>query len=218
MSTEIEIKALVLNKLLKLGAINQTSLIFNEMNLAGKERRIDLGYLTNNQIVAIEIKSEKDTLYRLSGQLSGYRRYFDKTILVVAKKFTETAVSITENEVEIWEVDNGRLKIVRKGRLNKNIDKKNYIELMTRREIKILAKHQKIQHSDLAIYELKQEVLSKINRVSKDKIKLALIDGLYNRFQLASNRFLSTVIAKNEITPHDVPLISPHSLYLTANS
>ncbi|MCQ4243381.1 sce7726 family protein [Stutzerimonas stutzeri] len=216
MSTEIEIKALVLNKLLKLGAINKTSLVFNEMNLAGKERRVDLGYLTNNQIVAIEIKSEKDTLYRLSGQISGYRRYFDKIILVVAKKFTETAVGITENEVEIWEVDDGHIKVIRRGKIIKNIDKRSYIELMTRREIRILAKYQNIQHSDLAIYELKQEVLSRINRVSKEKIKLALIDGLYNRFQLASNRFLSTALAKDEITPHDVPLLSPHSLYMAA--
>lgn len=214
MSTEIEIKALVLNKLLKQGNINETSLVFNEMNLAGKERRVDLGYLTNNRMFAIEIKSEKDSLSRLIGQVSGYRRYFDKVILVVAKKFTKYAISLTESDVEIWEINEAKIKVIRRGKIIKNIDKRNYLDLMTRREIKALAKVQRIKHSDLAIYELKQEVLSKIDKLSKEKIKLTLIDGLYNRFQMSSNRFMNAVSLKNEVTPYDVPLLSPHHLHL----
>ncbi len=214
MSTEIEIKALVLNKLLKQGVINRESLIFNEMNLAGKERRLDLGYLTNNRMVAIEIKSEKDSLSRLIGQVTGYRRYFDKIILVVAKKFTNAAILLTEDDIEIWEVHGGKIKVIRKGRLIKNINKQNYLDLMTRREVKLLAKYQNIQHTELPIYELKQEVLSKLDRTSKEKVKSVLINGLCNRFQMASNRFLSTALKKDEISFDDIPLLSPHALYI----
>lgn len=216
MSTEIEIKALVLNKLLKQGVIGNSSLIFNEMNLAGKERRVDLGYLTNNRIVAIEIKSEKDTLARLVGQISGYRKYFDKIILVVASKFTEAAMLLTGSDVEIWEVDCDQIKIIRRGRIIKDIDKRNYLDLMTKREVKILARSQKINHTDLAIYELKQEVLSNINKLSKEKVKQALIDGLRNRFQMASNRFISATLEKEEITPKDIPLLSPHHFHVNS--
>lgn len=214
MSTEIEIKALVLNKLLKQGAIGNSSLIFNEMNLAGKERRVDLGYLTNNRIVAIEIKSEKDTLARLLGQISGYRKYFDKIILVVASKFTESAMLLTDSDIEVWEVGRGQIKVIRRGKMIKDIDKRNYLDLMTKREVKLLARSQKINHSGLAIYELKQEVLSNINKLSKEKVKHALIDGLRNRFQMASNRFINAILEREEITPKDIPLLSPHHFHV----
>lgn len=217
MLSEIEIKALVLNKLLKKGVINESSLIFNEMNLAGKERRLDLGYFSEGKIVAIEIKSEKDTLNRLEGQLAGYRRYFDRVILVVAKKFSASVLSIADSDVEIWEVDGLELKVVRKGKLIKAIDKRSYIDLMTRREIKILARQQNICHADLPIYELRNEVLSGIGMVSKEKVKLVLVDGFYNRFQMASNRFLNSVLEKGYVTSRDVPLLSPHSFNVILN-
>ena len=69
---EKEFKAAVLERLLALGEIDLTTLVFSEMSLARKSRRVDLGYIRNNEMVAIEIKSEKDSLYRLEGQLEEY--------------------------------------------------------------------------------------------------------------------------------------------------
>lgn len=210
MSSEIDIKALVLNRILMYEGERNLSLVFNEMSLAGKERRLDLGYLLKDRLVAIEIKSEKDTLSRLTGQLAEYRKYFDKIVLVVAKKFTASALLLTTTDIELWEVDNGCIKIVRKGRLIKDINKCSYLDLMTRREIELVARELKLSVSGLPVYELKQAVLNRVGRISKERIKNVLLDGFHKRFGLASARFMKVARAKGVVAPQDVPLLSPH--------
>ena len=207
---EKEIKATVLDRLLKTGKIDFSSLVFSEMNLARKTRRVDLGYIRNQEMVAIEVKSEKDSLFRLEGQLEEYRKYFDRVIVAVAGKYVEGVLAIADDDVAVWEVTSDGLKVIRKGRLIKNISKKNYLELMTKREISFLARRIGIIPSDLAMYELKMEVSSKLNKISKSDVKNILLDGIYKRFSMPSNRFLAKVYAFGSVRPSDVILLSPY--------
>lgn len=207
---EKEIKATVLDRLLKTGQIDFSSLVFSEMNLARKARRVDLGYIRNQEMVAIEVKSEKDSLFRLEGQLEEYRKYFDRVIVAVAGKYVEGVLAIADDDVAVWEVTSDGLKVIRKGRLIKNISKKNYLELMTKREVSFLARRIGITPSDLAMYELKMEVSSKLNKISKSDVKNILLDGIYKRFSMPSNRFLAKVDAFGSVRPSDVILLSPY--------
>ncbi|MDU8501455.1 MmcB family DNA repair protein [Pseudomonas syringae] len=208
--SEKEIKAAVLDKLLKIGQIDASSLVFSEMNLARKARRVDLGYVRNQEMVAIEVKSEKDSLFRLEGQLEEYRKYFDRIIVAVAGKYVEGVLNMADDDVAVWEVTSGGLKVIRKGRLIKNISKKNYLELMTKREISLLARRIGITPSNLAMYELKMEVLCKLNKISKADVKEVALDGIFKRFNMPSNRFLSKVCAFDSVRPTDVILLSPY--------
>ncbi|MHC8297382.1 MmcB family DNA repair protein [Pseudomonas sp. LB3P58] len=207
---EKEIKTTVLDKLLKTGQIDFSSIVFSEMNLARKARRVDLGYIRNQEMVAIEIKSEKDSLFRLAGQLEEYRKYFDRVIVAVAGKYVEGVLAIADDDVAVWEVTSDGLKVIRKGRLIKNISKQNYLELMTKREVSLLARRIGIIPSDLAMYELKIEVSSRLNKISKSDVKDILLDGISKRFSMPSNRFLAKVCAFGSVRPSDVILLSPY--------
>ena len=207
---EKEIKTTVLDKLLKTGQIDFSSIVFSEMNLARKARRVDLGYIRNQEMVAIEIKSEKDSLFRLAGQLEEYRKYFDRVIVAVAGKYVEGVLAIADDDVAVWEVTSDGLKVIRKGRLIKNISKQNYLELMTKREVSLLARRIGIIPSDLAMYELKIEVSSRLNKISKSDVKDILLDGIAKRFSMPSNRFLAKVCAFGSVRPSDVILLSPY--------
>lgn len=211
-ASEIEIKAMVLNRLLGEGKISSSSLIFNEMSLARKARRIDLGYLSDQEMVAIEVKSERDTLNRLPGQLEVYLRYFDRVILVVAPKFIKPVLAAVSPTVEIWEVVDNAVRTVRRGRKVNDIRKEFYLDLMTKREVGFLAKKLNIPCGDTPVFELKCQVLSKINNISKQKVKEIVIDGLLKRYGMPSRRFLSKVVPAQNVSVKDVNLLSPYAL------
>ncbi|MCH4899366.1 sce7726 family protein [Pseudomonas sp. B707] len=207
---EKEIKAAVLNRLLKIGQIDISSIVFSEMNLARKSRRIDLGYIRGQEMVAIEIKSEKDSLFRLAGQLEEYRKYFDRVIVAVAGKYVEGVLALADDDVAVWEVDSNGIRVVRKGRLIKNISKQNYVELMTKREVSFLARRAGIISADLAMYELKLAVISSLDKISKSDVKKTLIEGISKRFSMPSHRFLDKVCSIENIRPCDITLLSPY--------
>lgn len=216
MLSEVEIKAMILERLLREGKITEESLVFNEMSLSGKARRLDLAYITKGEMVAIEVKSEKDTLSRLPGQLSEYLKYFDRIIVVAAPKFIQEIISLTDSAVEVWEVSELELKVIRKGRKVKSIRKESYLNLMTKREVSILARMARIE-TDLPMYDLKIELLKKIRIISKDKVKSVLISGLTKRFSLPSNRFLLMVCNSKCVSTRDVLLLSPYLLEKLSN-
>ncbi|ALI08102.1 protein cII [Pseudomonas fluorescens] len=207
---EKEVKSLVLNSLLMSGHIAQSTLVFSEMSLAKKVRRVDLGFIQGSEMVAIEVKSEKDSLFRLLGQVDEYRKYFDRVVVAVAPKFTKSVLTVAEDDVAVWEVSSGGLRVVRKGRLIKNISKESYIDLMTKREISILAKRVGVKPEKFAMYELKIEVLNRLRKASKADIKEILLNGIQKRFGLASNRFLSKVCSSGNVSVADVALLSPY--------
>lgn len=211
MLSEVQIKSLVLQKLLQQKKITADSLAFNELNLAGKVRRVDLAYITNKEMVAIEVKSERDSLARLSGQLSEYTKYFDRVIVVAATKFISSITLISDPAIEIWEVHQGEIKIHRRGKKLSSIKKESYLDLMTKREVSNLAKMLSIRADNLPMYEMKVEVIKKINRLSKEKVKSVLLEGLSKRFTLPSNRFLNKVLKDQRVEARDVALLSPYA-------
>ncbi|ELO1026043.1 TPA: sce7726 family protein [Pseudomonas aeruginosa] len=211
MLSEVEIKALVLQEFLRQGRILANSLVFNEMNLAGKVRRLDLAYVTNNEMVAIEIKSERDSLFRLPGQLDEYSKYFDRIVVVAASKFVSQIISMVDSSVEIFEVSQEGLKVCRRGKKVASVKKESYVELMTKREVLILAKMVGIRTSDLPMYELKVEVLDRIGKLSKEKVKAVLLHGFEKRFSLSSNRFFKKVLECQRVVSEDVALLSPYA-------
>lgn len=208
---EKEIKALVLKYLFERNIVDNSSIITSEMSLAGKVRRVDLAYIKDGRLVAIEVKSEKDSLFRLEGQLEEYRKYFDKVIVVVAAKFVTDTLDIAARDVEVWSISSGKIKIARRGRIIKSIEKSNYVDLMTRREISLLARLVGVKSDGVAMYDLKNEVLKNLHKTSRAKVKGILLNGINKRFGMASNRFLTRFRSLGHVKETDLSLLSPYS-------
>lgn len=82
---EREIREAVVAKLRR--ALPQARII-HELNVAGQgSRRIDLAAVTRDMIYGVEIKSEKDTLARLKGQMKAFQACCHHVIVVAHKKF-----------------------------------------------------------------------------------------------------------------------------------
>jgi hypothetical protein len=118
---ERRIKAAVIDRLLKSGALDDAVLI-NEMVYANWTRRADLA-VANGHLHAFEIKSDFDSLRRLEGQIAVYLERFDKLTLVVASKFLDEVLASVPSRVAVWNVfedkSDVKISVVRAGRQEK---------------------------------------------------------------------------------------------------
>jgi hypothetical protein len=69
------------------------TIILNELGLKNGESRADIAVL-NGKMIGYEIKTEKDTLTRLTSQVSSYSQIFDKAFIIVAEKHLQKAKTI----------------------------------------------------------------------------------------------------------------------------
>jgi hypothetical protein len=69
------------------------SKVVPEMGLSGHIARIDIG-VVNGELIGYEIKSDRDTLARLPGQLEVYCGIFDKLTIICGPKYEEKLFDI----------------------------------------------------------------------------------------------------------------------------
>jgi hypothetical protein len=98
---EVGIKAALIDELFDTGAVDDTSVIVNEMLVPGWRRRADLVH-ANGHLVAYEIKSEADGLGRLAGQIASFTRWFEGVAVVVAPKHVQKVLTDTEDRVGVF--------------------------------------------------------------------------------------------------------------------
>jgi hypothetical protein len=96
--------------------------------------RVD--FLTiNGHTTSFEIKTELDTLARLSKQAEDYMLAFEYNYLIVDKKHIEKAKDLLPESFGIWCYENGKYKKFKKAILNDNIDPKVQLGLLTKKEL-----------------------------------------------------------------------------------
>ena len=81
------IKTLLIDKIIKDNKNIDDYIICSEVPFLSGKRWADLVVLTKDSLIAYEIKSELDSLTRLSEQIKDYSKTFDKVYLVLSKKF-----------------------------------------------------------------------------------------------------------------------------------
>lgn len=69
------------------------SLVINELGLQHGKCRADIA-IVNGKLTGYEIKSEFDTLGRLSHQVEAYNRIFDRVSIIVSEKHKNDALSL----------------------------------------------------------------------------------------------------------------------------
>lgn len=110
---ESVLREAVVEKLVLDGWVGVDDVLIHEMVVGDYERRADI-VVANGHLTAFELKSEADTLDRVTGQVEAYRRHLEKVFVVVDKKFKRTIRAAIPSSVGIWVVDNGRIKEGRK--------------------------------------------------------------------------------------------------------
>lgn len=179
---ESSIKALIINKIFikddRMPSADN-KFIIDEFSIANFTRRVDLILANNYKLYAFEVKSDFDSLIRLKGQVDEYLEHFDKVTVVAASKHIDKALQLTPEQVAIWEVSEGKLKIIRRGKVIPITDKFKYIKMMTLVELLNFAKKMNI---DIKDKKRKMVELSLLN-IPTIALKKQAIDNLRNRYK-----------------------------------
>ncbi|MFG1594207.1 sce7726 family protein [Halobacteriovorax sp. CON-3] len=199
---EADLKAVILNRLKQKGLINKRSIIMNELTIGKFARRVDLAILINDKLIAFEIKSEADSLRRLESQVNTYLNYFDKVVVVSDSKFFPRIMSLIPDDVGLWEIESGRVKVKRRGRLNAKIDNKRLIDFIDVVELRKLSSKLKVTH------ERKRRSLEEalLNSPSKD-LRASAIATLVRKFKRRSEIFTNKT-RNRSIFASDLKLLS----------
>lgn len=122
----------------------------------------------NSHINAFEIKSDYDSLNRLSSQVKEYDRNFEKNYIVVGNKYIDRAINCVPRHWGIVHVYKRNNNIVfqncRRPILNPNLDFKYFLGLIESKELKKLVIKSNM-HTGLTQKEIKK--LFKYNLINK---------------------------------------------------
>ncbi|AUJ71390.1 sce7726 family protein [Pseudoalteromonas sp. NC201] len=199
---ESDIKSLTIKELIKRKLLNKDSLIMSELVVGNFLRRVDLAFTYQNRLIAIEIKSEADSLYRLSGQLDTYLQYFDKVIVVADSKFIPKLISESPANIGLWELEKNTIKVRRKGRFQQNVSKENLLDFLDVVDLLKLT-----SNLNFKVDRNRADLEQAAKKLSKAVIKSAALKALQRKFREPTSRFL-TQTCSDEIKTEDLKLLS----------
>lgn len=110
---------------------NNNSRIVEEYDIG--YRRADVVEIYKNKTVCYEIKSDKDSLIRLSGQIDEYSKFFDEVYVVVGSKYSDISESIPDYCGII--IASSKLDIIRYPSFNKKFRLKKFLSLLWKDEL-----------------------------------------------------------------------------------
>lgn len=186
---EPDIKAIVLEYMRAKNLISDSDVVINEFTIDGYSRRADLVIVRKNDTIAIEVKSQFDSLHRLKGQTEKYTVFFDKVIVVTTGNHLSKAVSQTASEVEIWELNDSMIKVIRRGKKNLVKNKLTLLRMMKVRELSVVATKNGFSENSRTRSNLEKFLLNK----SINTLRGALIGCLRKRYALTSNYFWQNI-------------------------
>jgi hypothetical protein len=113
------------------------TLVLDELGICQGETRADVA-VVNGSLAAFEIKSDRDTLARLPGQVEAYQRVFDVVTVIVGGRYVER---IVEAIPETWgviravsESQSVELQFLRQPTKNDRVDPLSVAQLLWRDE------------------------------------------------------------------------------------
>lgn len=171
---EEAIRFLLLKQLLKESKhINLASI---EVPLIQGKRKIDLMIVKNNELIAYEIKSCKDNLSKLNGQVLDYLKIFDRIYLVLDKKFEKNIGNFYSNVgIILFDIKKGlKFKTIKKAKKNKPV---LYYQSMFIDNITLQAYEKRNKISNM--FELRHSLVKKIDKKVFKKIMLECLNKKY---------------------------------------
>ena len=123
-----EIRQYLHNTYLKRYKVDGVSRIVEEMGLSSHAARIDIGVI-NGQLVGYEIKSDRDNLDRLPGQLEVYNQIFDLITVISGPKHADKLEKILPAHCGLLVTDHreGRPELVERITATQNQQQSGYM-------------------------------------------------------------------------------------------
>lgn len=198
---EKTIKCLFLAKLIKTN--KNLSLASLEVSLMQGRRKADILTVENNNIIAYEIKSSKDNLSKLDGQIQDYLKICDKVYVILDEKFfSNDNLSKIPLEVGIFCFHSSKKDFFLKRKAKKNIPLSYYQSLFISQDrLKYFRKN-----SNQSLFDIRHSL---IQTMKKREFKQLVIECLNERF-LESFMLLKSDYEVNStiIHPDDIYLLS----------
>ncbi|HDM8070275.1 sce7726 family protein [Vibrio harveyi] len=199
---EPDIKALTLNYLRDRGIIDENSIIMSELTVGNFARRVDLAIYNQGKLLAFEIKSEADSLSRLSGQIDKYLEYFDKVIVVSDKKFTALLTENLPKNVALWEVNNSKIKVKQRGQLQRKIESAKLIDMMDLTDLNKLSSKLEIKT------ESERKIIEKsLDSLSNKALRQGVETTLRRKFSNVTKAFMKATVNR-EVVREDIKILS----------
>jgi hypothetical protein len=116
---------------------DRSTLVIEELGLCEGMARVDIAVI-NGHIEGYEIKSDRDTLYRLPGQLEVYGKTLNKVTVIAGAHHINKITELVPQWWGIEEVSSGEgeisFKLIRRPSLNPSIDPYSVVQLLWRDE------------------------------------------------------------------------------------
>lgn len=159
--------------------------IFEEF-CVGKTRT-DAFMVTENELIGIEFKSDKDNLDRLARQVKDYNRFCDRNYIVIGQHFLEKQDILHEILPDFWGIysvtmnEDGKkhLELIREAALNPKCRIKNQLKILWRSELIHLVKGNKL--GGVTAYNKKELSDKLFKNLEKDKLKQMICYELLER-------------------------------------
>ena len=152
--------------------------IANEPLYGPKMRRVDLLLISASGLHALEIKREKDSLSRLSEQISEYTQTFDKTSVVLTKNHLRSAKSILPRNVGIILFEDNNFTEIRPANCIKRLNKKYLATLLPK---SVLLQLVGTQYKKNDTFQVREIVVQKVSLLKLKKIVIQELQRKYRR-------------------------------------
>lgn len=161
---------------------NQYKLLCTEVPFLSAGRFVDLLQITEeNEMIAYEIKSDKDSLSRLDGQINDYLKTFDKLYLILSEKFKDCIKDLPKN-VGYGFIKNGKIVIKRKAQRRKTLSKLNVSMFLWRRDL--------LEYQTKKIQSVSEFRKAYVEGKKLEEVKSDAINALMFRYSKLFNHFI----------------------------
>ena len=156
-------------------------IIGSEVMYGTSRRVVDLLALYEGCTYAIEIKSERDSIRRLSLQLSEYALIFDYTIVFAHSKHISKVISLSRSKAAVFEISDD--DIIKKTPLKRNRPTKN--EIAHSVSTSFLKKYVSVSKNRCTAIDVRTRILREYTREAIHQMLYTFLEGrLTDRFNL----------------------------------
>ncbi len=207
---EADYKIATIEWLVDKGHINGDAVLINELPVNNFNRRADL-VVANGKLHAFEIKSDADSLSRLSGQIETYLSFFDKVTVVCSPKYTSRALMMLPESVQILELNNNHndkkiMKMIRRGKTKKISSPFYYLSFVEKKTLRTSLKEQGLEYNQ---GESRISMCRKFDSLPQKTWRSITLKYLKSKYKKTHDAFFS--VNRKEFTVDDLILLSPKS-------
>lgn len=197
---ELEIKTLLQAKLAA-SPHGQGAAFVSELFIDAFARRADL-VMANGKLSAFEIKSDRDTLDRLDGQLETYMRLFEQVTVVCAERHQAGVEERVPDGVGVWVLAlDGHISVLRKAKTHKQVSHQSWLSFLPVDELRGLLAAHGLQRSGA-----RDVLLTRASSIAIKHVRQYVLDFFKNRREV---RIAKINAVKKARTKHRTTLSTP---------